>query len=103
MDACTLPTAQRPLRLAEFDDLFATAVTSVERTADGRLSLALAADAPVAARAADLMVREAACCAFFTFTLSATAGQLRLEVSAPPERADVLDALAVRASARTEP
>ena len=29
-DACTLPTVERPLRLAEFDDLFATAVRAVE-------------------------------------------------------------------------
>jgi len=30
-DACTLPTAERPLRLAELDDLFATAVRAVHR------------------------------------------------------------------------
>ena len=33
-DACTLPTAERPLRLAEFDELFATAVRRVERRGD---------------------------------------------------------------------
>jgi hypothetical protein len=29
-DACTLPTAEQPLRLAEFDELFATAVRRVD-------------------------------------------------------------------------
>ena len=30
-DACTLPTAERPYRLAEFDSRFSEAVRSVER------------------------------------------------------------------------
>ena len=32
VDACTLPTAERPLRLAKFDDLFATTLQSIEHT-----------------------------------------------------------------------
>lgn len=31
--ACTLPTAERPLRLAEFEELFATAVRGVRPSA----------------------------------------------------------------------
>lgn len=34
-DACTLPSAERPLRLAEFEDLFARHVRSVDRDRDG--------------------------------------------------------------------
>jgi hypothetical protein len=30
-EACTLPTAERPLRLAEFDQLFATALREQQR------------------------------------------------------------------------
>ena len=30
-EACTLPTVEQPLRVAEFDELFATAVRPVER------------------------------------------------------------------------
>ena len=30
-EACTLPTVDRPLRLAEFDDLFATALWEQQR------------------------------------------------------------------------
>jgi hypothetical protein len=32
-DACSLPTVDRPLRLTEFDDLFAVAVRRVEPVA----------------------------------------------------------------------
>jgi hypothetical protein len=43
--ACTLPTAEQPLRVAEFDALFATA-TSAERVAPGELRFALPPDIP---------------------------------------------------------
>jgi hypothetical protein len=98
-DACTLPTVDRPLRLAEFDDLFATSVRSVNRLEPARLRLDLEPDASVAARAADLVVRETGCCSFFTFTLTATGGEVRLDVTVPPEQVDVLGALAIRAAA----
>jgi hypothetical protein len=102
-DACTLPTAERPLRLAEFDELFATAVQAVDRLDETRLRLGLMAEAGVAARVADLVVRETACCSFFTFTLSATGGTLTLEVTVPPSHIEVLDALAERAAAGVRP
>jgi hypothetical protein len=96
--ACTLPAPQRPLRLAEFDDLFATAVRSVARVDARRLRLDLAPKAAVAARMADLAVRETGCCSFFTFTLTATGGQVWLEVSVPDGQVEVLDALAAAAA-----
>lgn len=102
-DACTLPTAERPLRLAEFDELFATAVRAVDRVEGVRLRLDLAAEPGVAARVADLVVRETACCSFFTFSLVATGGGLELEVAVPPAHVDVLDALAERAVAGVRP
>ena len=40
-DACTLPTVDRPLRLAEFDDLFATAVRDVTAVTQTRARLRL--------------------------------------------------------------
>jgi hypothetical protein len=54
-------------------------------------------EAQVAARAADLTVRETQCCSFFGFTLTATGGGLTLDVTAPPEQIAVLDALVDRA------
>jgi len=99
-EACTLPTAERPLRQAEFDDLFATAVTSIDRVDRTRLRLGLTPDPAVAARAADLVVRETDCCGFFTFTLAATDGHVMLDVAVPDSRVDVLDALGAHAKAR---
>lgn len=97
--ACTLPTAAQPLREAEFDELFASAARGVERPELGVLRVDLDPSEPVAARAAGLVTRETSCCSFFTFTLTATGGQLRLEVSVPPAHQDVLDGLAARATA----
>jgi hypothetical protein len=48
--ACTLPTAEQPLRVAEFDDLFATSVRAVDRVGPTVLRL----DA-VAARVASMI------------------------------------------------
>jgi hypothetical protein len=96
-DACTLPTARRPLRLAEFDDLFATSVLSVDRVEPLRVRLDLRPDPDVAAQAADLVVRETHCCSFFTFTLAATGGRLSLEIAVPAEHGEVLEAMATRA------
>jgi hypothetical protein len=96
-DACTLPTAEQPVRLAEFDDLFATAVRGVHRTSPTSVRLQLRPEPAVAARAADLVVRETQCCSFFTFTMAASGGQLSLEATVPAQYADVLEALAARA------
>jgi hypothetical protein len=92
--ACTLPTTDRPLRVAEFDALFATA-TSAERVAPGELRFGLPQD--VAGTAATLAARETECCSFFAFTLTLTAGQLTLGVSVGESHIEVLDALAARA------
>jgi len=95
--ACTLPTVEQPLRLAEFDDLFASAVLGVQRADPLRVRLELRAEPEVAARAADLMTRETGCCSFFSFTLTATGNQLDLDVAVPAGHIAVLDALAARA------
>ena len=97
IEACTLPTVDQPLRLAEFDDLFATAVRGVDRTGPTRVRLDLTAEPTIAAQAADLVVRETQCCSFFTFTLTASGGQLSLDVAVPAGYVDVLDALVARA------
>ena len=96
-DACTLPTAEQPLRLAEFDALFAADVTDVQQPATDIALLTLRPDASVAARAADLTARETACCSFFEFTLTATGGQLTLQIRTPAAHIEVLDALVERA------
>ena len=96
--SCTLPTAEQPLRVAEFDDLFATAVTGAARPAPERLTLRLEPTPSVAAAAADLVVRETGCCSFFTFALTAAGGELTLDVTVDAAHVAVLDAIARRAS-----
>lgn len=96
-DACTLPSAEQPLRVAEFDALFGSALRRVERQAPDRLRLEL--DAGAGSRARDLVARETSCCAFFDFRLTAAGDTLLLDVRVPTARTDVLDGLARRATA----
>jgi len=90
-DSCTLPTAEQPFRMAEFEDLFA--VAQVHRVTPERLRLLLPADPGIASRAADLAVRENACCSFFEFTLRVGGGTLEFEVAVPPQQVGLLDAI----------
>lgn len=92
--SCTLPTPERPLRVAEFDALFAAA-SRVERAAPGELRAALPLE--LAGTAASLAAREIGCCSFFTFTLTLSAGELTLGISVGERHVEVLDALARRA------
>ncbi|MEU5943893.1 hypothetical protein ABZ807_33200 [Micromonospora sp. NPDC047548] len=96
--ACTLPTGERPLRLADFDDLFATALREQRRLAPTRLRWRLDPEAEDTAR--DLTARESRCCSFFTFTLTRTDSAVEVDVRVPDAHVEVLDALAARAVAR---
>ena len=91
-EACTLPTVERPLRVAEFDRLFAVAAAT-ERLSSTQARIALPSSPQVAAQAADLVVRETQCCSFFSFSVIATAGRLHLDVAVPESQVPVLDAL----------
>jgi hypothetical protein len=107
VDACTLPSANQPLRLAEFDDLFPTALRAIERRVDsGRARLMLAGGDDLADRVQRLTDAETACCSFFTFTLTplsrseadaADETVLALDIEVPVARADVLATLIQRA------
>ncbi len=98
-DACTLPAARLPERLADFTRLFADFVVTIDRVRPDLLRLGLISTPAAAARAAELAVAESACCSFFEFTLRVTAGQLVLDVRVPGNYAAALDGLAERASA----
>jgi hypothetical protein len=97
-EACTLPTVDRPMRLEEFDALFAGAVRRVSHDGDV-VRMHLTGPAGLPDRVRDLAERETACCSFFTFAIEGGADDLQLEISVPPERRDVLEALARRAIA----
>ena len=94
--ACTLPSSDQPLRLAEFDALFAAAVRGVHRDGPTELALTLSPAPGRADLVRDLTGRETECCSFFTFRLE-DGDPLRLHVTVPPAHTDVLDALAERA------
>jgi hypothetical protein len=81
---CTLPTAERPFRVAEFDQLFADHLRRAERVDPQTLDLTL--DPESLATVEDLTARETECCSFFTFTL-----ELHLRVRVPPTKTAVLD------------
>jgi hypothetical protein len=113
VEACTLPTAMQPLRVAEFDRLFGASLRAVEHPAGTptRARLVLAGDPDLPGRVQLLADAETACCSFFTFTLAppaidasadlagdgAAAVLMTLDVEVPAARADVLAALVERA------
>jgi hypothetical protein len=88
-EACTLPTAQQPLRLAELDAMLAT-VYEKHRLSPVKARLHLTA-APDSVR--DLTARETECCSFFIFTV----GSGTLDIEVPSAHIDVLEALLERA------
>jgi hypothetical protein len=107
VDACTLPTLDQPLRVAEFDDLFATSLRDITAAAGDapRARLVFAGDDTLLGRVQRLADAETSCCSFFTFTVTDLGGSDRaetgvaLEIEVPPGRRVVLDALVARAAA----
>ena len=99
VDACALPTAERPLRVAEFDALFATHLRGMERREPGWLRLNLDRSAEMYVR--ELTARESSCCSFFDFRITPTEGGLALDVRVPEARIEVLDGIARQAGAAT--
>ncbi|MDZ5447433.1 hypothetical protein U2F26_32810 [Micromonospora sp. 4G57] len=98
-DACTLPTAERPLRLAEFNQFFRDAVRGADRLSPQHLRLQLDSAKHVEETARDLTARETSCCSFFTFDIvRPRPDSLTLDVRVPAAHGDVLDALAERAT-----
>lgn len=104
VDACALPTADQPLRVVEFEQLFRDALRSVERPDKEWLRLQLDGDVGTRDRARDLVDRESECCSFFDFDLhhgdAAPDGRrLVIDVRVPVERQPVLDGLERQARA----
>ena len=89
--ACTLPTAEQPLRVAEFDDLLAAAIGAPTRRGPERLEIVLAPGTLAAVR--DLVARESACCTFFAFGVRETAEGVLLDVGVPAAQVGILDAM----------
>ena len=94
-EACTLPTIEQPLRVAEWDAALASAMGPPRRASPGRLEVVLAA----AAATRDLVARETACCSFFTFTVTPCAEGVELVAEVPAAHVAVLDAMQGRIEA----
>ena len=97
--ACTLPTVERPLRLAEFDEFFAGDVRAVHRVSATRLTLIVASASEQTGRA--LAARESECCSFFTFGFTVLGETVEMVIEVPEPQVRVLDALADRVGAIT--
>jgi hypothetical protein len=92
-DECTLPTGERPLRMAEFDDLFISAVR-FDRPQPTRLDLTLPRTMEADARS--LADRESQCCTFFAFSFKPDGGDVVMHIEVPSTRTDVLDTIEAR-------
>ena len=99
-DACTLPTVEQPVRVAEFDSLFAETLTSTECVSPTSARFTLTGSEDTAVRAQDLATRETECCSFFTFTITPTGpASAVVDVTVPDTQAAVLAALVDMADA----
>lgn len=98
--ACTLPSADRPLRLAEFASLFANHLLEAAWLDDRTAVFLLVGDHDLPMLVRDLAARETECCSFFAFDVQeADHGQVALRVQVPRRQRPVLRAM-VDASAR---
>ncbi|MEV7021247.1 hypothetical protein [Kitasatospora sp. NPDC093558] len=97
--SCTLPTKERPLRVAEWDALFADRLERVSRPEPLRVRLDLRGGDGAEERVRDLAEREGGCCSFFTFTVTADHDAVTLDITVDAVHAAVLDALERRAGA----
>ena len=88
LEACTLPTAEQPLRVDELRALFAQALEDVDVRGPHHVVFRLRPDAAGSAR--DLAARESACCTFFTFDVRERPGGVDVDVRVPAAYREVL-------------
>jgi hypothetical protein len=90
--ACTLPTAERPVRLGAWRSLLGTALSAT--SADSLTAeFHWPADAETAAAAADVATREVACCGFFRFGMEITDDSVVLRATVPTGHEPVVTGL----------
>ncbi|WP_329112025.1 hypothetical protein [Streptomyces sp. NBC_01353] len=97
-ESCTLPTTEQPLRVAEFDTLFAERLEHLTRKDRLRLELVLTGGRGVDETVRDLAAREGGCCSFFVLTVSSRPEHVVLSVEVDSAHETVLDALHERAA-----
>lgn len=100
-EACTLPTTEVPLRLAEVDVLLSQHVHSLERVSPTETRMHLVGPRGLLDAVRDLTAREASCCTFFEFEVTPIEAEdgrehVQLVVRVPESHVDVLTALSQR-------
>ncbi|OQS14630.1 hypothetical protein B0T36_14095 [Nocardia donostiensis] len=93
-DACTLPTNEQPLRVAEFDEFFGQSVRRFVRAAPERLDLVIEPGSEAAGR--ELAERETQCCSFFGFGFGTDGDETVMRIGVPTAHIEVLDAIESR-------
>ena len=89
--ACTLAATEHSDRTAAWADLLAH--VTARATTDNGMRLRFPSDPALVAQVADLLVREADCCAFFAFALTVEHEGVWLDVAAPPDGIEVVNRL----------
>jgi hypothetical protein len=87
---------EQPLRVAEFDELFHTAVQRSARPRQTGLEVVITPESELRAR--DLAERETGCCSFFRFEFHHADDGVLMRIDVPETHVDVLDALEARVS-----
>lgn len=94
--SCTLPPERRPLRVAQWDALFAERLARVSRCEPLRLRLEFTSAEDAEDRVRDLVKRESDCCSLFVFAIAADQEKVVLDITVDVVHAMVLDALQAR-------
>ncbi len=89
--ACSLDAGAVPDRIADWQALVPHATS--REAIEGGMALTFPASVELAAEVVRLAAAEQDCCTFFTFTVRLTTGQIRLDVQAPADAADVVAAM----------
>jgi hypothetical protein len=89
--ACSLDATEHVDRTTAWAELLA-GVTAREPTANG-MRLQFPSDPALVGRLAEMLVREADCCAFFSFAITVEHEGVWLDVAAPPDGIAVVERL----------
>jgi hypothetical protein len=89
--ACSLDAGEAVDRTAVWSEILSHVVT--REPTDSGVRLQLPSDPALVAQVADLIVREADCCAFFAFAITVDHDAVWLEVAAPPDGLAVVERL----------
>ena len=95
--ACTLQPNDARSQLGEWQEMLRRVVDGSERVSPNRLELRLLPDADIVS-VISLAQREAACCAFFSFTIEIQTDRVLLAVEVPNDAVEILDLLSSTAT-----